>query len=362
MNQRILLACIITGLLPSLSASAQQGSGPGRVRHVPPAEAPPNEVLELVAKVDRAWEANLEVRYRAIGQTDWAGAVFTRRDQVTYVVNIPAETLLPPGIEYFIQSTGAEQQLHFASAEAPHRINIFRSPVEVRRRKHLVRHDNRRAQIHITTEYIDYGTRAQNAEDRYLRVDAGVGYRLLNFPLKTLRFGYTYLLGNVPLPADYDPNREDNKCQARTTMVDCQVGFKGGGWFELRFLLTDDVELDGRGMVMATQEGFSVGGRAELRIGRSQGTHLGLGAELIDTVGTTGFVRLAWATVPGLPMAATVEVSDFPASFQDVGVRLLYDVARPLANGARLGLRVGYQARDRFFGGLALGLNASLDF
>ncbi len=61
-------------------------------------------------------------------------------------------------------------------------------------------------------------------------------------------------------------------------------------------------------------------------------------------------------------MAATVEVTDFPAAFRPVGVRLLYDVAKPLDNGVRLGLRVGYQARDQLIGGPTVGLNGSFDF
>jgi hypothetical protein len=113
---------------------------------------------------------------------------------------------------------------------------------------------------------------------------------------------------------------------------------------------------------MATQTGFNVGGRAELRIGDSEGTHLGMGLETIADVGTGGLVRLAWSTVPGFPMAATVEVTDFPASHRDTAVRLVYDVARPFPGGFRVGARVGYQARDQLVGGITLGLNTSLEF
>src|SRR5690606_32920271 len=120
--------------------------------------------------------------------------------------------------------------------------------------------------------------------------------------------------------------------------------------------------IDARGMVMATQSGFNVGGRGELRIGDSLGTHLGLGAEIIADVGASALVRLAWGTVPGLPMAATVEVGNFPASHRDTAVRLVYDIARPFPNGFRIGARIGYQARTQQIGGVTLGLNTSLDF
>lgn len=351
-------------LVLAILAGPARAQAPQRVRHVPPAESEPGQPLKITASVDRGWEANLEIRYRPQGASAWQGATFTREDQSTYAVTIPGEAMTPPGIEYFIMSSGQVQALHFASAEAPHRVNVFLARVEVRRMTHLARHHNRRAQIMASGEWVDYGRGdidRKRVPDRYYRVDAAVGYRVLSFPLKTLRFGYTQLIGKTLPEAAIDPNFA---CQPSQTGDQCaeEVGFRGGGWFELNFLLGDNVELDTRGMVMASQEGFNVGGRAELRIGNTQGSHLGLGVERINTVGTAGFVRLAWGTVPKLPMAATVEVTNFPATYRDTAVRLIYDVAYPLPSGFRVGVRGGYQAREQRFGGATLGLNASLEF
>ena len=334
-----------------------------RVRHVPPAQAAPDAPLELVVDVGEAWEATLEVRYRPVDTGAWDRATFARRDQEQYVAMIPAQSVQPPGLEYFLVSVGQATYTHFASPERPHLVNVFRSAGEVRRARHLARHGGHRAQVRVAGEYVDYGSRdiaGKVIPDRYYRVDAAVGYRVLSFPLRTLRFGYTHLIGETPTGSLGD----DGMCQPGDPVDVCSVeaGLKGGGWFELEFVLRDGLEIDTRGMVMATQEGFNVGGRAEVRIGDSQGSHIGLGGELIADVGFSGFFRLGWGTVPGFPMAATVEVTDFPAPHRATSVRLFYDVARSLPGGFRFGARVGYQARDQQIGGATAGLNAIFDF
>jgi len=355
-------AVAITGWLAPTVPSAAAATV-SRVRHIPPSEAAPDTALELAVSVDQAWEATLEIRYRPVGTGAWQSATFTRREADEYVVTIPAAAMQPPGIEYFLISTGEVTYSHFASPEMPHRVNVFRDAVEVRRDEHLARHQNHRAQVHTAAEYVDYGSRAiagKEIPDRYYRIDVDVGYRVLRFPLATLRFGYTHLIGETPNGGRGD----DGRCMPTTPDADCifEAGLKGGGWFELHFILRDGIEVDTRGMVMATQEGFNVGGRTELRLGDSQGSHFGLGAEIIADVGMAGYFRLGWGTVPGFPMAATVEVTNFPAPHRAAAVRLFYDVARPLGNGMKVGARVGYQARDQQIGGATAGLNASFDF
>lgn len=366
-NYMVGLLCAPTAMVAMVAtlamAAPASATTVSRVRHVPPSEAAPGAALELEVNVGQAWEATLEIRFRPVGTGAWQSATFTRREADQYVVTIPATAVQPPGVEYFLVSTGETTYTHFASPEMPHRVNVFRDPVEVRRDEHMARHENRRAQVSTAAEYVDYGDRSiagKTIPDRYYRIDVDVGYRVLRFPLATLRFGYTHLIGETPAGSLGD----DGRCTDDASVEDCtlEAGLKGGGWFELRFILRDGIEVDTRGMVMATQEGFNVGGRAELRLGDSQGSHFGLGAEVIADVGVAGFFRLGWGTVPGFPMAATVEVTNFPAPHRANAVRLFYDVARPFANGMRVGARVGYQARDQQIGGATAGLNASFDF
>jgi hypothetical protein len=61
-------------------------------------------------------------------------------------------------------------------------------------------------------------------------------------------------------------------------------------------------------------------------------------------------------------MAATIAITNMPSSHRAPAVRLLYDVSYPFANGLRVGLRAGYQARDEGIGGATLGINSSWEF
>ena len=348
MKTAIAIVAILTGTAATSLAS--------EVRHLPPAESNPDVPLTLTATVARGWESTIEVRYRAVGTSSWAKAEFRRQDDDAYQVTIPAASVQPPGLEYFIVD-------HFASAERPHRVNIYRDELSLRRDRVLHRYHHRKARVRLAGEWVDYGDRDMGdhtIHDRYLRLDADFSYLLLSFPLKALRFGYTRLLGETP----YSSRGDDGTCRTGDSREDCayDAGFKVGGWFELRFSIRDGIDFDARGMVVATSSGFNVGARGEFRIGVEDSTHVAIGGEHIADVGDAAFVRLGWGTVPGFPMAATVEITDFPAERRAAAVRLLYDVAHPFADGLRVGLRVGYQARDQQIGGLSAGLNTTLDF
>jgi len=281
----------------------------------------------------------------------------------------------PPGLEYFLITTatgataGATEPVsagtvdEFASAVQPHLIAVQDSPQAQRKSRDLARALGRRSRIRVAGELVDYGTRTDGAAevtDRYYRVDADFGYRLLTYPLEEIRFGYTRLEGVVPnAPRDLPA-----ACQAGAESAGCKLdaGYKVGGWFELGLAPVEGVRFDLRGLFMANQQGVAVGGRGELRVGVADANHLALGVEYQEKVGTTAYFRLGWLALPRLPMAATVEVTDLPASLRSSGVRLLYDVFYPLPSGLRLGLRAGYAARDQFIGGATGGLSASYDF
>ncbi len=340
-----------------------------RVRHLPPAESVPAVALELTATISEAWNATLELHYRPVGDAQWTTVGFERTGSVSYKATIPAVAIRPPAVDYYIVSRRADlpnSMPHFASERAPHRVLVHPVEVQLRAQRQLARYKGRRAMVRVRTEYVNYGSRRiattegdRSIPDQYLRIDADFTYRLLKLPLHSLRFGYTRLIGQVPRG-----NRDDDGSCGALTQSECTVdaGFKVGGWFELGLHVAEDVAIDARGMVLATTEGFNVGGRVEFRLGNERATHVALGGEFVADVGNTGFFRLGWGTVPGFPMAATVEVTDFPASHRALGVRLVYDVAHPFDNGVYVGLRAGYQARDQMVGGVSAGLNAAYEF
>jgi hypothetical protein len=333
------------------------------VRHLPPAEATASTALRISAEVTRASERTLLLRYRPVGATTWSQVEFARGDD-EWVATVPASEVSPPGVEYFIASaSGGEDTAEFASAEAPHLIGIYADAKELRKGRDLERAGQRRSRAHVSGEYVSYGARSSGENsiaDSYYRVDADFGYRLLAYPLEEIRFGYTRLEGYVPQSFRAPPPA----CATMPTSEACReyAGFKVGGWFELGFGLAEGVRLDLRGIVVANQVSAAPGARAELRTGNLDGNHIALGFEYISDVGGAGFFRLGWDTVPEVPMAATVEVTDFPASSRATGVRLMYDLFHPFPNGLRAGVRVGYAARDQKIGGATAGLQFTLDF
>lgn len=342
------------------------------VRHLPPAEAEAGAPIELAASVTDAGHRNVVLHYRARGAAAWTDVVFTQAAGGQWVAAIPAAAVLPPGLEYYLQSSAAAADGaapvavdEFASAAAPHPIVVRASDKDARRQRDLMRTGGRRSRAHAAFEWVDFGRRHNDAgvevADSYYRVDLDFAYRLLAYPLEEIRFGYTRLEGVVPrserrVPEDCTPTVADP--------APCRLdaGFKVGGWFELGLALAEGVRFDGRGMFTANQESFALGARGELRAGIADGNHLAFALEYMADVGTVASFRLGWATVPKVPMAMTVEVTDLPSSMRATGVRLLYDAFYPLPTGLRLGGRLGYAARDQIIGGLSAGVNASYDF
>lgn len=351
-------------LLASIALARPARAETPRLHHVPVAELAPGAAAEVAATIDRGWDGRVELRYRALGEARWHAAVFERVDGDRYVATVPASAARPPGLEYFIASPG---RAHFASAEAPHRVYVFADPDAALHARELERADGRRARVRLAAELVDFGTRTitdtrtgtdHRVSDRYYRLDADFSYRVLRFPLRGLRFGFTRLVGTTPVTG-----RGDGPCaEGGSDPCERAAGFRAGGWSELRWRLTDVVGLDTRALIQATPSGFGFGGRAELRFGDDFGTHVALGGEAISEVGSSAYFRLGWDTVPRLPMAATIELSDYPSSHRDPAVRLLYDLSYDTGVGLRVGGRVGYQARDHGIGGPAGGVHASLDF
>ncbi len=342
---RILIVATVVVLRASV-AHAQ----PVTVRHVPPANAEDGSSVELVVDAP-ATTPTLSVHYRREGTVPFTTAELVRKGDTRWVAVLPATAVLPPGVDYYLTAGDAEV---FASAAWPHTMPVEVSAEEDRRARAEVRTQGRRSRIHTSGEWVDYGTRNVSGTklvDRYYRIDADFAYRLRAYPLEELRVGYTRLIGDTPA----------KMCTTSTPCTE-EAGFKVAGWFELGLAPVEGFRLDGRVAVMATAEGFAVGGRAEARLGNIDASHVALGVEYMADVGAAGYFRLGWGTVPGLPMAATVEITNLPVTESETGVRLFYDIARDLGGGVRLGVRAGYAARSELIAGFTGGTNLTVDF
>ena len=320
------------------------------VRHVPAAQADAGRDLEVVVTAPPS-VPRLAIHYRTAGAARFHERELVRSEDRGWVAVVPAAQVTAPGLEYYLDAGGTPV---FASPEAPHRTRVATTETAMRRARDEARANHRRSRIHTTAEYVDYGRTPHDLVDRYYRIDAAFSYRLWAYPLDELRVGYTRLIGE----------KESTDVMECGSEPACNVdaGFKVAGWFELGLAPLEGVGIDGRLMVLATQSGFALGGRGEVRVGVRDATHVATGVEYMADVGTAGFFRFGWGTVPRTPMAATVEISKVPASSADLGVRLYYDVGRQLSDALRLGLRVGYAAREQERGGISGGAHATVDF
>ncbi len=357
---KTLIAIMIVGATATAHAQGPSNSAPPSaplpapaepargIRHVPPADAEAGKPLELVA-VAPATTPKLVAEVRVKGTTDWTPIELVRRDDESWVAVVPATTVIEPGVDYYIV---AGDQPVFASPDWPHTLAVNATPTDERRARDVVRSYNRRSRVGVMGEWVEFGPRKDPVDghelvDHFYRFDADFSYRLWTYPLEEIRVGFTRLLGDT--------------LAENASMTD-QAGFRVAGWFELGLAAVEGVRFDARMIVMATAKGFAVGGRGEARLGNRDQSHVAVGVEYLADVGTNGFFRLGWGTVPKLPMSATVEITNLPASYRDTGVRLYYDIAREVAPGFRLGLRVGYAARNQSVAGFTGGAGASVEF
>jgi hypothetical protein len=337
---------VLLELLRAHTASAEV------VRHVPPGDASAGKQLELVAEA-AATTPTLVAHVRMHGTNAYNPIELVRKDDSHWVAVVPAASVAPPGLDYYLV---AGDEPVFASPQWPHTMAVRSTPEDERRGRDLMRIRNRRSKVNATFEWVEYGRKSYlgtRLDDNYYRFEGDFSYRLLAYPLEEIRVGGTYMLGHTIAAVDH-------MCP---TPEPCEesAGIKAG-WFELGLAAVEGVRLDARMIAMATAEGFAVGGRGEARLGPREASHVAVGAEYLADTGASGFFRLGWGTVPKLPMAATVEITNLPASHRDTGVRLYYDIAREVSPGVRLGFRVGYAARTQSVAGFTGGAGASVEF
>lgn len=347
------LAISIAILLVASSASAQPAPSAPAIRHVPPGDVEAGKQVELVARAPST-TPTLVAQVRAHGSDGAFKPIeLVRRDDASWVAVVPADAIAPPGIEYYLV---AGNQPVFASAQWPHTMSVRAAAEDERRGRDLVRAQHRRSKVNAMGEWVEYGRRTYGTakvDDHYYRLEGDFSYRLLAYPLEEIRVGGTYMIGETFAAPD-NPCTGGGPCAA-------QAGMKAG-WFEIGLAAVEGVRLDARMIAMATAEAFAVGGRGEARLGARDASHVALGVEYLADVGSSGFFRLGWGTVPKLPMSATVEVTNLPASHRETGVRLYYDVAREVIPGMRLGLRLGYAARTQSVAGFTGGAGAAVEF
>lgn len=309
----------------------------------------PSDRVEAVIVRWRARTPDAQVHEAVVGRTTQSWAV-----------DVHDEEIAPPGIAYWVVrrdpgpgEAASREHAVFASEAAPHPVAVFEGEVSAYERRALALRGGRRYRAGASFEYVSLGQRdlppgiAGPRAASYWRSSVNFGYSFFGV-VDAIRFELGALRGEQELVGSD---------AARTTDA---LGFNWGSG-ELLFRLHELVRVRSRLVFGVSQSGFELGGALALVVGEPEGTGLEVGFEGVTGLGVTGRLRLGWATVPRVPMGATIELTNFPTG-DAAGVRLLFDAGYELYPGALLRVTGGYRGWTSVVGGPSLAADLLLAF
>jgi hypothetical protein len=352
----VALALSGAALADKLPKEDVEAAGP-RVLHVPVAWAAADEPLEVAVEVTQPHlVARITLHYRRQGEKDYHSVHFARSVQ-GWQATVPAADLAPGTVEYYIGShvttaPAALEHYHFGTPDAPHPFLVIGDD-ETRIRKELLAGElGNRSRFRARGELSHFGRRTlgdgNQIDDYYWRSEADYTYRLLG-PIYAIRLGVGVMRGETY-------HVEADGSRTRVDKVGLTYGFA-----ETRFRLGLYVRIDVSAILGAGPASFEGGGGAQLTIGNDPGTHLALGGDFVTSVGGRGWLRLAWNTIPRVPMALTLELTNLP-SLNGASGRVYFSATLHAGRHIAFDAQIGYATRDNGIGGPTAGLAASLEF
>lgn len=331
-------------------------AGPNRstVLHVAPSEAPAGEELRLIAVVDAAWtEAELVAHYRPLGSgASYRPAAFERSSAGGYYATIPAQDVARPGIEYYIAgvTTDGEAAVHFAAVDHPHSVRVEPTQSDRWAEKERIRLDGYVSSVALDVFGQNFGNRFDDVDghdDRYVRGALEFRHRLLLSRLYSISLGFGFMEGDTP-PGDL-----------ASDLAEPKGGRFGYGGAMLR--LHESVWFRGTVGIGVDRDGFIAGSSGAITFGKPWRSNVELGAEYLENLGPTAWLRLQWDSVPPFLMGATVMKTDLPAATLTGGALIRWDVEYPLSQRLKVRGSLSFGSRDGpgNFGG---GLGSELSF
>jgi hypothetical protein len=321
------------------------------IRHVPPGEATEGVPLRLVASVDDAWtESALELRWRPLGSgAPFAALAFERSSAGGWFATIPGAAMVPPGIEYWIAgeaASGSGEVAHFASAAVPHAVRVELAPAQRWAEVERARVGGRASRLRARMAAASFGT--AEGPDWMMRGEVDWTHRLVK-TLYSFSLGYGFIQGVTP------------EMRGAPDLPGLEHGARYG-FGEIRWRLHELIWVDTGVLLGFSHDGLATGARANLTLGKEWRSCVQLGAEVIDGLGPSAWLRLQWDTVPPLLMGAEIRATDLPGARLDGGMMLTYDVAIPIGRRVTLGAQVSYAARAQKVGSFGGGLSSAFEF
>lgn len=269
-------------------------------------------------------------------------------------VTIPAELVVAPALEYFIEATDVEGLTVSVIADARH-------PRRIAVRGTAPGETIPRRSVRVTGEYVGFDSFAPSpGRDWYFLGELDVLYRVLADWLYGVRLGYGGLGGQSRSVADLR--------MPGVPLAPFPAGFTYG-YLELEGHIVDLLGVAGRlelgvgvpGDPSVQAADVNFGGQLRIRIGEEYGTHLLLGGEFSTAVGQRAFVALAWAVAREWPSRVEVHVTDQPVS-AGLGVRVVLEQGYRLGGSFAIAVRLSLQGRRLDHVGMGAGLALSFDW
>lgn len=353
------LACVALLLLPAAAFAEPL------LVHTPPAQAPADKALELdFAVTETAAMASATVVWRPLADGGWRRADVQLSSTGVWRATIAAEAMDDPGVAYYVIATDRDgnEVPQFASAAAPHPVYVRASAQRGRELVALQELGGLRSDLRVSGEWVDYdviGGQAGTALDSGPRyVDGRVSYRY--WVLKGVEYieaGVALLRGTAA-----GTNLVSN---ARGTVAPAlqptRVGFDRG-WAEVGFAPHQYFGVGARLVLGADEETFRLGAAAVMRVGMPRRTRLQFEAGAIAGVGYKVLTGFHLVTIPRVPLALEIVLTNEPNAGQDSGERARLRVGYELTKAVTATLLTSYQALKGAEHGLGAGVEMGFRF
>jgi len=332
---------------PGVATVALDHTGPSRAEGG--RDLPLVFVIQVPSQVTSA-----SLHYRTVGDTTYDRVLLRREGNIYLRAAIPADRVLAPGVEYFVEAAvpNGQSGAAFASPGTPALIKVTPPPSLLQ--KFAGRRN--RTRLSIMGSYLDFANlddRGGDRSDELYLGEVDVLYRLEGV-IYGVRAGFGSYGGKGGVA-----NQTWSEAYPAPT-----VGFSYGyAEVELRLPVKKGPPLGLAGRVYAGvgEEGFGLGGAARVRIGDPDAVNLSGNVSSIEDLGFYSDLRLETWPDARVPVGISVGVTDQPGQ-GDLGARLAADVgwrARPWLQPT---LRLSWQGRTAIHAGVGGGLGLVFDW
>jgi hypothetical protein len=261
-----------------------------------------------------------------------------------FSASLPAERVVSPRLEYFIEATRESgQSVPVAgSAESPLVTTVHEVP-------HATPPLLHESSITVMTDYADYNRLRGN--DRVWQTEGTFGMRFDDVGVRALRSGFGVYRGVGGSIEDLDV------LQLQPRSVGLTYGHLEG-----EFGFTPMISIIVRAVLGLREDGTSGGGQLHLRIGSDKSTNLSLGGEVLGGIGLRGITQLEFEPRGRFPILLRSEVTNQPVGTgstsvlpagsttvstgaSDIGVRAILQVGYRIVDSFVIAVRGSYQGR-----------------